>query len=388
MTYSSNQSFQQPNPNPWRLPVLVGVLIGLLVGWLLIGQIRGYSYSRDASPRSVTPRGDLADQEKTTIEIFEEAAPSVVYITSVTNRQAIRGFSILEIPQAGTGSGFLWDEYGHVVTNYHVVRGARSVQVTLADQTTWDASLVGKEPDKDLAVLRIDAPPARLKPIAIGASNDLRVGQTVFAIGNPFGLDQTLTTGVVSAIGRTIQSMTGRKIEGVIQTDAAINPGNSGGPLLDSAARLIGVNTMIVSDSGSSAGIGFAVPVDTVNKVVPQLIKHGRVIRPRMGIAIRNASQVRALRDASVTGVLIRSVQRGGGADEAGLRGNNWTPNGIILGDVIQQIDNHEIKSMDDLLSVLEQEYQAGDVVTVTYLREGKRRTTRVQLQKPPYSEE
>lgn len=375
-----------PNRNPRRLPLLVGIFIGLLAGWLLIGQIHGFN-RRNAPPRAITPRGDLSNHEKTIIEIFEEAAPSVVYIT--TNRREIRGFSIFDVPQEGTGSGFVWDEYGHVVTNYHVVRGARSVKVTLADHTSWDASLVGKEPDKDLAVLRIEAPPSQLKPIAIGASDDLRVGQSVFAIGNPFGLDQTLTTGVVSALGRTIMSMTGRKIEGVVQTDAAINPGNSGGPLLDSAARLIGVNTMIVSDSGSNAGIGFAVPVDTVNQVVPQLIKHGRVIRPRMGIEILNASQVKVLRDASTAGVLIISVQRGGGAAEAGLRGSRMTSDGhLVLGDIIQRVDNHEVKSMDDLLTVLEQNYKAGDMVTVTYLRENERRTTRVRLQQPPYSEE
>ena len=374
-----------------RLPLLLGILIGLLAGWLLTAKIRGHFDRRSASPRAVTPRGNLADEEKTTIDIFEEAAPSVVYITSVTSRREVVGFRLYEVPQKGTGSGFIWDEHGHVVTNYHVIRGAKQVRVTLADQSTWDAVFVGAAFDKDLAVLRIDAPLSRLKPIGIGTSNDLRVGQAVFAIGNPFGLDQTLTTGIISALGRSFRSITGRMIEDVVQTDAAINPGNSGGPLLDSAGRLIGVNTMIVSDSGASAGIGFAVPVDTINRFVPQLIKHGRVIRPQLGVYIVSDHQFQRLRYArgeQMKGVLLLSVQPESGAAEAGLRGSIRTPKGdVVLGDVIQKIDDHVIESADDLFSALE-DYEVGDVVSVTYLRDGEQQTTQVRLQQPPYSEQ
>lgn len=380
-----------PSPKPAQPPsahgkssvtptVLVGVLIGVIAGWLLVGAIRRQGSVRKAEPRAVTPRADLTQREETTIQIFEEAAPSVVFITSVTNRTQRRGFFLYEVPQQGTGSGFIWDRHGHVVTNYHVIQGANRVKVTLADHSTWDAAFVGGELDKDLAVLRIDAPQSRLKPLAVGTSRDLRVGQSVFAIGNPYGLDQTLTSGVVSALGRTMRSATNRRIDGVIQTDAAINPGNSGGPLLDSAARLIGVNTMIVSDSGASAGIGFAVPVDTVNEVVPQLIKYGRVVRPQLGITLANEP---ILQRFGIEGVLIWTVALDGGAAEAGLRGIQRTEEGIILGDIIKRIDGREIKSSDDLLTVLER-HEAGDTVSVTYIRDDRLVTTDVKLRAPP----
>ncbi len=368
-----------------RVPLLLGVLIGLLTGWVLIGQIHGYLGQRDAAPRPITPRGDLTESERTTIEIFERAAPSVVYITTTTTRRARLGFNIYEIPAEGTGSGFVWDEYGHVVTNHHVVRGARRVKVTLSDHSSWDAVLVGEEPDKDLSVIRIDAPPSRLRPIAVGSSHDLRVGQSVLAIGNPFGFDQTLTTGVVSALGRSIESLTGRNIEGVIQTDAAINPGNSGGPLLDSAGRLVGVNTQIVSRSGASHGIGFAVPVDIVNQVVPQLIKHGRVVRPQLGVSILDDGSFRRS-FPDIEGVMLLSVAPGSGAEEAGLRGIAETADGdIILGDIITAIDDHRVRNSNDLLTALEQ-YKPGDTVTVTYLRGESKRTARVRLQSPGFS--
>ena len=208
--------------------------------------------------RPVVARGDLAEDEKSTIELFKRASPSVVYITTLS-RRAVNFFEMTEVPQ-GTGSGFLWDRQGHVVTNFHVLQGSDSSVVTLSDQSNWKAAVVGVEPDKDLAVLRISAPADKLPPILVGTSKGLQVGQKVFAIGNPFGLDETLTTGIVSALGRTIDAVTGRKIQNVIQTDAAINPGNSGGPLLDSAGRLIGVNTQIASPSGASAGIGDGCP--------------------------------------------------------------------------------------------------------------------------------
>ncbi|MCZ6452167.1 MAG: trypsin-like peptidase domain-containing protein, partial [Deltaproteobacteria bacterium] len=239
---------------------------------LLVWQFWGQGSSGLAAPREITPRGKLSVEESLTIALFRKASPSVVNITTLTVRRDVFTLNLLEIPE-GTGSGFVWDNAGHIVTNYHVIQNADVAQVTLADQSTLKARRIGVAPDKDLAVLQIDVAKSRLRPIPIGSSNNLRVGQKVYAIGNPFGLDQTLTTGVISALGREIESVTRRPIRGVIQTDAAINPGNSGGPLLDSAGRLIGVNTQIFSPSGASVGIGFAIPVDTVNRVVPQLIR-------------------------------------------------------------------------------------------------------------------
>ncbi len=353
------------------------LLIAVLGGWLVFQLLPFRLFRPAAEPRAVTPRGALAEEERTNIEIFEMASPSVVFITSVAVRSDRFGFDITEIP-AGTGSGFLWDDDGHVVTNVHVIQNADAVRVTLHDRTSWKARLVGGEPDKDIAVLRIDAPAARLKPIAIGMSRDLKVGQRVYAIGNPFGLDQTLTTGIVSALGRSIQAMAGRTIQDVIQTDAAINPGNSGGPLLDSAGRLIGVNTAIYSPSGASAGIGFAVPVDIVNRVVPELIQYGRVTRPQLGIlAFPDGLAARV----GTKGVVIREVEPGSGAAAAGLRGTRRQDTGdVVLGDVIQGIDGEEITSMDDLLNALEQ-HKSGDSVSVTFERDGESRVATVQLQ-------
>ena len=263
-----------PEPKPRRssAPMLV-LLVSL--GVLLLVSVRygDRALSADqpsATPRPVDARGDLAADEKATIELFERCSKSVVYINPLIRQVQRTLFGYRDrLVEAGTGSGFIWDDRGYIVTNYHVVENAAGCAVTLPDTSQYSAELIGIWPDKDIAVLRIDAPKDKLTPIAIGSSEDLRVGQKVFAIGNPYGLDFTLTTGVISAINRQIRSLTGRPIEDVIQTDAAINPGNSGGPLLDSAGRLIGINTSIYSESGSSAGIGFAVPVDTVNAIVP-----------------------------------------------------------------------------------------------------------------------
>lgn len=263
------QPSAQASVRRWRLWALV--LLFLLLIWLLAERFGAYRHDPDAVPRAITPRGDLAQDEQTTIDLFRNASPSVVYITTVALRTDRYSLNLFEIPR-GTGSGFVWDDEGHIITNFHVIRGASAARVTLADHTTWEARPAGTAPHQDLAMLHINAPRHRLRPLAIGTSSGLQVGQKVFAIGNPFGLDQTLTTGIISALGREITSGTGRTIRGVIQTDAAINPGNSGGPLLDSAGRLIGVNTAIYSPSGSSAGIGFAVPVDTVNQVASQLL--------------------------------------------------------------------------------------------------------------------
>lgn len=254
----------------WPLLLLLGV--GAVLVWRLAPRLTGYWTDSAVVPREVMLRGDLFEDEKRTIDLFKRSSPSAVHITTV-GRPSSR--NPRQIPH-GTGSGFIWDREGRVVTNYHVIRGAASAQVTLSDGSDWQARLVGGFPDKDLAVLVIDAPRDRLRPIPIGTSHDLQVWQKVFAIGNPFGLDRTLTTGIISALGREIESVTDQTIRDVIQTDAAINPGNSGGPLLDSAGRLIGVNTAIQSPSGASAGIGFAIPVDEVNRVVPQLIQQGK----------------------------------------------------------------------------------------------------------------
>ncbi len=356
---------------------LVLVLLGRLDAAQWLHTLGGKSSGPPAEPRPVVARGDLSQEEKATIELFERASPAVVYITTVTQRAGL--FDVMEVPQ-GTGSGFLWDAEGHVVTNYHVIQGATGARVTLHDGSEWAASLVGASPDHDLAVLIIRAEKEKLTPIMLGTSRDLKVGQKVFAIGNPFGLDFTLTTGIVSALGRTIQALTGRRIEDVIQTDAAINPGNSGGPLLDSAGRLIGVNTQIASPSGASAGIGFAVPVDTVNRVVPQLLQHGKIIRPRLGIV---SAPEWVVHRAGVEGVLIYDVAEGSGAAKAGLRGTRRDQQGsLLLGDVIQSIAGHTVGSVNDINSQLEL-FKAGDTVAVEVLRDGKVAAVQVTLDPP-----
>ena len=361
----------------WRWLVWCVFLLGVALAWMFA---RGYFdnfHNPDAVPRVVTPRGDLAAEEKSNIELFRLSSPSVVYITRLAMRRDRFSLNLFEIPQ-GTGSGFVWNDQGHVITNFHVIQGASALRVTLADNTEWDARVVGMAPDQDLAVLFINAPKSRLKPIAVGQSSNLLVGQRVFAIGNPFGLDQTLTTGIISALGREINGVSGRKISGVIQTDAAINPGNSGGPLLDSAGRLIGVNTAIFSPSGSNAGIGFAVPVDTVNRVVPQLLRHGRVIRPGLGIHVADRGTAERF---GVRGVLIIRVQKGSAAEGAGLRGTGRNRAGsLVLGDVIVGVGEKSVTSRNDLLDALD-EHKVGDVVEVHLMRDGTRMSVSVKLQ-------
>ena len=315
--------------------------------------------------RTITPIKHIVTEEEATIKLFEESAPSVVFITTSTVRQDYWSRNVTEIP-AGNGSGFIWDREGHIVTNYHVIEKADKAQVTLSDQTTWDAELIGIEPNKDLAILKIKAPDTKLKPIPVATSHDLRVGQSVFAIGNPFGLDQTLTTGVISALGREIQSIGGRPIRGVIQTDAAINPGNSGGPLLDSSGRLIGVNTMIYSPSGASAGIGFSIPADEVNWVVPDIIQYGEVRRPILGINLVAEQHTQRLK---MEGALILDVVPDSPADKFGLQATKKDLRGnIILGDLITQINNEVISTNADLFLALEK-YNPGDTVRVGYIR-------------------
>ena len=356
--------------------LLLAVLVGLLVWrfWPF-----GAETGRDAAaePRPVAARGDLAQDEKATIELFKTVSPSVVHITSFATRRTL-DLDVLQIPR-GTGSGFIWDNEGRIVTNYHVVQGPGTLRVTLGDNTSYTARVIGSLPDKDLAVLHIDAPKAKLKPILVGTSNDLQVGQKVFAIGNPFGLDRTLTTGIISALGREIQSVTRRTIKDVIQTDAAINPGNSGGPLLDSAGRLIGVNTAILSPTGDSwTGIGFAIPVDEVNRIIPELIRHGKVMRPGLGVQVATDQIARELR---LKGVLIISIQPDSAAAKAGLQPTRRdAQNQIELGDVITAIDNRPVARVNDLFSALER-YKVGATVTVTFVRDGETLTTKATLQ-------
>jgi S1-C subfamily serine protease len=358
-------------------------LLRIVLIVFVISIVVWYFYMKDmprldptAVPRAVTARGDLAADEKTTIDIFQSVSKSVVYITSVELRRDFFNLNVYEIPR-GTGSGFIWDTEGRIVTNYHVIEDASRLEVTLADHTKWKAVIIGVAPDKDLAVLQISAPSAKLIPIPVGESKDLMVGQNVFAIGNPFGLDQTMTTGIVSALGREIKAVTGRTIEGVIQTDAAINPGNSGGPLLDSAGLLIGVNTAIYSPSGASAGIGFAVPVEVVNRFVPQIIKYGRVVRPGIGIGIAND---RIARQLGLEGVLIVRVQAGSSAETAGLKGTYRSAEGILLGDIIVGVDGQKVKDSDDLLNAFEK-HKVGDMVDLDIIRDDREMTVAVRLE-------
>ena len=330
-----------------------------------------------ATTRAVSPRGDLTPGEKSTIALFRQASPSVLHITAISVQRDLFSLNLYQIPE-GTGSGFIWDHSGNVITNFHVIQNADVAQVTLGDQTTWKARRVGVAPDKDIAVLRIDAPANRLQPIPIGTSKDLQVGQSVFAIGNPFGLDQSLTTGVISALGREIESVTRRPIQGVIQTDAAINPGNSGGPLLDSAGRLIGVNTAIYSPTGASAGIGFAIPVDTVNRIVAELIRYGKVTRPGIGVQIAEEQIADRL---GVKGILVVDVVPGSVAAKAGIRPTRREGSGRVrLGDVITAVDGKKVESPNELFLLLEN-YKVGDVVNISLLRDGKNVQTKVILE-------
>jgi S1-C subfamily serine protease len=363
------------NPTWLWLLLALSAPVALYLGyrWWRGGDV----HDPDAAPRAVTARGELASDEQATIALYEQASPSVVHVTRMKAVRDRFSFNVQRIPE-GTGTGFVWDANGHVVTNAHVVGNSDLATVTLSDRSNYAARVIGTDPDHDLAVLHIQAPAGKLRPLAIGTSGDLKVGQKVFAIGNPFGLDQTLTTGVISALGREINAENGRTIEGVIQTDAAINPGNSGGPLLDSAGRLIGVNTAILSPSGVSAGIGFAIPVDEVNRSVPELIRHGKVVRPGLGVTVAPDQWLDRL---GVQGVLVMDVQPAGAAAAAGLRPTRRDESGEInLGDIIVAIGGQPVGSVRDLHDTLAR-HRVGEAVEVVVLRQGQRETAVVTLQ-------
>jgi len=355
--------------------IIFFIVLAAVLWWLFV-RPDGKITDEKAEPRAVVARGDLAQEEKAAVEIFKNISRSVVYISSIELRRDFFSLNVYEIPK-GTGSGFVWDKNGRIVTNFHVIADASRVEIILADNTKWKAALVGASPDKDIAVLKISAPADKLSPIPLGDSSTLLVGQKVFAIGNPFGLDQTMTSGIVSALGREIQSANGRTIQGMIQTDAAINPGNSGGPLLDSAGRLIGVNTAIYSPSGASAGIGFAVPVEIVNRVVPELIRYGKVSKPGTGITIAHPSLTERL---NIQGVLILNVQKGTSAEAAGLRGTRQRGADIILGDIIVSVNDKPVVSYDTLRNEFDK-YKIGDVVNLGIIRDAKPITVPVKLE-------
>ncbi|MCX8133576.1 MAG: trypsin-like peptidase domain-containing protein [Roseococcus sp.] len=363
----------------FRTLLLVAAALVLMTAWQSIPLIQAQILAGRAEPRAVTPRGDLAADEQATIALFEQARGSVVFIA--TTERVVNPWTrnALQVPR-GTGSGFIWDHLGHVVTNDHVIAGASGATVRLADGRAYNAVLVGTSPAHDLAVLRIGVGAGRPEPLPIGTSHDLRVGQKVFAIGNPFGLDWTLTTGIVSALNRELPTETGAVIERLIQTDAAINPGNSGGPLLDSAGRLIGVNTAIVSPSGASAGIGFAVPVDTVNRVVPRLIAAGRYIRPSLGIRVEEQLNAALSARLGIEGVFVLEVEPGSAAERAGLRAARLTrEGGFQTGDVILALGGRPVRRVADLLAALDR-HAPGETVGVALLREGVRLEVAVTL--------
>ena len=365
----------------FRLSTVLILLVGGVAAWWLGAHSRYARGLLAAEPHLVAPRGDLADDEKAVVDLFRNTRDSVAFIEPLDAVDDAWG-NPGETQPIGTGSGFVWDTAGHVVTNFHVVQGlngdlAKGARVTLHDGSSYDAQLRGVFHDKDIAVLTIDAPVELLHPIVVGSSHDLQVGQKAYAIGNPYGFDYTLTHGIISALDREMTSIGNRRITGVIQTDAAVNPGNSGGPLLDSAGRLIGMNTMIYSESGSSSGLGFAVPVDDINRVVTQIIKTGKVVQPGLGI---ETVQPGFAQHYGVAGVPIRTVTPGSSAEKAGLHGFTRRNGRWFLGDVITAVDGKKVEDRDDVLDLLDT-MEIGKTVEVRVLRNGKEVEVPVVLQ-------
>ncbi len=362
--------------SPWAL-LIVLLFLAAYFGWRLAAPFLHPIHDADVTPRVVAARGDLASDEQATIELFRAASPSVVHITTLERRYRRDYFSLraMDVPQ-GTGSGFIWDSRGYVVTNFHVIQGASRAVITLGSGADFESDLVGADPTFDIAVLKIDLTGLDLPALQIGTSKDLQVGQKVFAIGNPFGLDHTLTTGIISGIDREIQSVAQTPIRGVIQTDAAINPGNSGGPLLDSAGRLIGMNTAIYSSSGVSAGVGFAVPIDTINMVVPSIIRSGRFDPPKLGVRLAPDQVAKSM---NAKGLVIESVEAGSPAEKAGLRSAEYGNDAVPRADVITAIDGQAVKRIEDVWAVMS-EHRPGDTVRLDITREGKPVQVEVKL--------
>jgi putative serine protease PepD len=379
----------------YRLSARQILLIALISGLFAAGTVffvdRIYNRFQPSSAAfSEAPPAGISDpasstDEQNNIEVYRTLSPGVVFIHSTSYARDFFGF--VE-PQEGSGSGSILDQQGNILTNYHVIEGAQKLSVSMGGKKDYSAIVVGGDPDTDLAVIRLTEKPAgSLTVVPLGDSDKLVVGQKVLAIGNPFGLDRTLTTGVISGLQRPIRARNNRLIEGAIQTDASINPGNSGGPLLDSHGRMIGINSQILSPSGSSAGVGFAVPVSIAKRVVPQLLQNGRVRRPKLGINTRDVAMIKNQIDLPVSdGVLIATVARGSGAANAGLRGIQQTEMGDIeLGDIIVGINNDKVSNTDDLFRILDQ-HQIGETVQVQIWRDGRRMSVPVRLMESPDS--
>lgn len=393
--FPSRPRRHRESPAPWSVlvPLVVMVLAaGLGLGYFLFRGDKRISIDPDAKPREVVPRGDRDALEKERIHVFKEASPGVVNVDTL--RVQRNGYVGLTEQQQGTGSGFVWDDKGRIVTNFHVVQDAlqltqsgvvsikasATLRVTMADRSAWNARLVGIAPDNDLAVLQIDAPADKLKPLPVGSSSDLEVGQSVYAIGNPFGQSLTFTHGIVSALEREIQSVTDRPIKGVIQTDASLNPGNSGGPLLDREGRLIGVNTAITSPSGGNVGLGYAIPVDTVNRVVPELIRSGREAKPSLGIVMLRERDTRSL--GHEKGVMIAEVRPNSAAAKAGLVGFSRDPRTgrQVPGDLIVAIEGEPVngvRDFDRIMSTL----KVQQTIKLAYVRVGQTHEVSVVLE-------
>ena len=328
-----------------------------------------FLHAAEPKPVDISKRQDLTPEEKGTISIFRHNNPSVVYISTVKRVINVWTRDISEVP-SGTGTGFLWDKQGHIITNYHVVMNNKTARVRLNNKKSYTAKVIGISKRHDIAVLKLEGEKNLPRPIQPGKSNSLIVGQKVYAIGNPFGLEHTLTTGIISALGRTIKNRT-LNMDDLIQTDAAINPGNSGGPLLDSAGRLIGMNVAIYSPSGASAGIGFAIPVDKINRVVPNLIKNGRYVRPYVGFNANDTANKVLLKELGIKGVLILEVEPNSPADKAGLIDSKLINGDLVLGDVITSIDNKPVENVNDFLDIIEQQ-KINDTIILGILRAGK----------------
>jgi putative serine protease PepD len=350
--------------------------------WLAVGASVG---AGEVPARAVS---GLTPEEEIVIGVYRAASPGVVFITSTVLSQ---DFFFRVVPERGSGSGFIIDDRGYILTNNHVVENADTLEVTLPDKSKVPAKLIGRDPNNDLAVIQINVPREKLNPLKLGDSSQLQVGQLAIAIGNPFGLERTVTRGVVSAVGRSLKSETGRQIRNVIQTDAAINPGNSGGPLLNSRGEVIGINTAIFTPSGGSVGIGFAVPVNTAKKLLPQLIARGRASHPWLGISGLDITPAvaRTLSLPATEGVMIAQVTPNGPAAKAGLRGSQRRIRvGNVMvgvgGDIVMRLDGEKITSVDDLTAFLDERKKPGEDVRVEVLRDGKPMTLVVQLGELP----